>query len=197
MVLLIHNLESVVYKLVILRLPDNRLLDMMVYLVYLDGRILQIRLLVYLVLKDYYEWYFYFVIVTLWTPWVIATTWCLRSFVLGCSWTIIIGWSAWTICTWCLWTVSRSSWSSVIIGRVGSSVWCLWCNYAATAATMWIDYRDVITLKLYSRHFVWHCFGIIKWWVMGCCLSRKTKHKRGTTAGSYNRPQQGKSIAYK
>ena len=55
MVLLIHNLESVVYKLVILRLPDNRLLDMMVYLVYLDGRILQIRLLVYLVLKEYYE----------------------------------------------------------------------------------------------------------------------------------------------
>ena len=63
--LLIHNLESVVYKLVILRLPDNHPLDMMVYLVYLDGRILQIRLLVCLVLKEYWECYFYFVILTL------------------------------------------------------------------------------------------------------------------------------------
>lgn len=28
---------------------------------------------------------------------------------------------------------------------------------------------------------------------MGGCLSKKSNHKRGTTAGSYNRPQQGKA----
>jgi len=48
MVLLTHNLVSAVCKQVIQHHPDNRLQGMMVYLVYLDDRILQIRLLVYL-----------------------------------------------------------------------------------------------------------------------------------------------------
>ena len=51
MELLTHNLVSAVYKQVTQHHPDNRLLDMMVSLVYLDDRILQIRLLVYLELE--------------------------------------------------------------------------------------------------------------------------------------------------
>ena len=55
MVLLTHNLVSAVCKQVIQHHPDNRLQGMMVYLVYLDDRILQIRLLVYLELVKYYH----------------------------------------------------------------------------------------------------------------------------------------------
>ena len=55
MVLLTHNLVSAVCKQVIQHHPDNRLQGMMVCLVYLDDRILQIRLLVYLELEKYYH----------------------------------------------------------------------------------------------------------------------------------------------
>ena len=50
--LLTRNLESVVCKQVTQHHPDNRLLGMMVFLEYLDDRILQIRLLAYLELAN-------------------------------------------------------------------------------------------------------------------------------------------------
>ena len=60
MELLTHNLVSVVYKQVTQHHPDNRLLDMMVSLVYLDDRILQIRLLVYSELEKNMKYFRYF-----------------------------------------------------------------------------------------------------------------------------------------